>query len=107
MAGFDFEFSFKPEHEPLVEACMRAAKRRARPLVLSWKTKRLASNRIYVRVDGGSLDMDLLGHRLERDLPIVAEGASVNLPVEQRRRLGLGFADLYLRGHSGTACEAS
>jgi hypothetical protein len=86
----DFVFSFKPEHEPLVRACMQAAKRRARPLVLSWRTRRLASNRIHVAVHGGSPDMDLLGHRLERDPPIIAEGVNLDLPVGQRRRLGLG-----------------
>lgn len=43
--------------------------------------------------------MDVLAHALERDLPLVAEGIALpNVAPRQRRRTGLGFADLYIRG---------
>lgn len=43
--------------------------------------------------------LDLLAHALERDLPLVAEGAHhCNLPKSRRKLLGTGFADLYVRG---------
>lgn len=43
--------------------------------------------------------MDLLGYRLERDLPVVAEGIlTTSFSRPQRIRLGRGFVDLMLRG---------
>jgi len=52
-----------------------------------------------VTIDGNSRRTDLLGYRLERDLPLVAEGCAVEgLSPPQRARIGRGFADMMLRG---------
>lgn len=99
MAGFDFEFAYTEAQEPIVHVCQAAAQTRARRLGLSWKWRTLAFRRIVVVVDGNSRRTDLLGYRLERDLPLVAEGCnSVALAPMQRARLGRGFADMMLRG---------
>ncbi|MEU0955600.1 hypothetical protein ABZ353_25190 [Streptomyces niveus] len=50
-------------------------------------------------IDGNSRRTDLLGYRLERDLPLVAEGCVVmGFSSVQRARVGRGFADIVLRG---------
>jgi hypothetical protein len=53
-----------------------------------------------VVVDGNSRRTDLLGYRLERDLPLVAEGCAIDegLSSAQRARIGRGFVDMMLRG---------
>lgn len=49
-------------------------------------------------VDGKSRTIDLLGYRLERDLPFIAEGcASAGVVAAQRSRLGHGVVDMMLR----------
>lgn len=99
MAGFDFEFIYTEVQEPIVRACQAAARARARRLRISWKWRTIALRRVVVVVNGNSRRIDLLGYRLERDLPLVAEGCtSVALGPTQRARLGRGFADMMLRG---------
>lgn len=99
MAGFDFEFQYHPTQEALLEVCLAAAKSRARKLGVSWRVERLPNGHVRCTVDGNSRRLDLLAHALERDLPLVAEGAHhCELPTFRRRQLGTGFADLYGRG---------
>lgn len=99
MAGFDFEFRYRPSHETIVEACLYAAQSRARRLDLSWTWRTKGLRQILVTVDGNSRRTDLLGYRLERDLPLVAEGCrSGSASARERQRLGRGFVDLMLRG---------
>jgi len=99
VAGFDFEFEYHPTQEALLEVCLAAAKSRARKLGVSWRVARLPNGHVRCTVDGNSRRLDLLAHALERDLPLVAEGAHhCHLPTSRRRQLGTGFADLYGRG---------
>jgi len=99
VAGFDFEFTYTQAQEPIVHVCQAAARTRARRLGISWKWRTLALRHVVVVVDGNSRRTDLLGYRLERDLPLVAEGCgSFALGPRQRARLGRGFADMMLRG---------
>lgn len=99
MAGFDFDFTYKAVHEPIVQLCLAAARTRANKLRISWKWRTLSAYSVRVLVNGNSRRIDFLGYRLERDLPLVAEGCqSVALKPSERLRLGRGFADLMLRG---------
>lgn len=99
MAGFDFEFRYADPLQPLLDVCLQAAKSRARTLLVSWRTEHTGSATMRCVVDGQTRRLDLLGHALERDLPLIAEGADrTALPAARRKRLGLGFADLYARG---------
>jgi hypothetical protein len=99
VAGFDFEFTYTEVQAPIVRVCQAAARTRARRLGISWNWRTLALRHVVVVVDGNSRRTDLLGYRLERDLPLVAEGCgSVALGPTQRARLGRGFADMMLRG---------
>mgnify|MGYP007126158927 CR=1 FL=1 len=99
MAGFDFEFTYTEVQEPIVRVCQAAARTRARKLRISWRWRTLGVRHVLVTVNGNSRRIDLLGYRLERDLPLVAEGCdSAPLAPKQRIRLGRGFADLMLRG---------
>lgn len=100
VAGFDFDFEYDPDLELLLGVCVQAARSRARTLHVSWRTVSVDASTTRCIVDGRGRRLDLLGHALERDLPLVAEGAHhVGVPLPRRRRLGLGFADLYLRGY--------
>lgn len=76
MAGFDFEFTYTQAQETIVLACLAAGRARAPRLGLSWRWRHAAPPRCVVTVDGNSRRTDLLGYRLERDLPIVAEGCT-------------------------------
>ena len=99
MAGFDFDFTYTERQEPIVVACMAAATTRARQLGLTWHWRTLGRGHLRVRVNGNSRRTDLLGYRLERDLPLVAEGCrTADLPPSRRRDVGRGVADLFLRG---------
>lgn len=99
VAGFDFEFRYTPHQQPLLAVCLKAAQSRARRLGISWRNNRGTPGALRCIVDGNGRRLDVLGHALERDLPQVAEGAGhVPMSPQQRRRLGLGFADLYGRG---------
>lgn len=99
MAGFDYEFAFTDKQASLVKVAMAAQRRRARNLDLTMMTKPTSSTGVYVRIDGSSRRMDILGYRLERELPLVCEGdVSSELAPKIRRRFGLGIADMYLRG---------
>jgi hypothetical protein len=99
MAGFDFAFTYTKAQEALVHVCLRAGRARARKLGLSWRWRHLEARHCVVKIDGNSRSTDLLGYRLERDLPLVAEGCvSAGLSPSQLARTGRGFADLMLRG---------
>lgn len=99
MAGFDFEFHYEVSQHLLLEVCLRAAKARARKLGISWRNERLGPRSVRCVINGNTRRLDLLADSLERDLPLVAEGAEHSgLPAARRKRLGLGFADLYVRG---------
>lgn len=100
MAGFDFEFTFSAEQAPLVMACLQTGAARAGRLGSTWKRRSVGEHRVRVQVDGNSRQMDLLGYRLERDLPIVSEGVAIAGGPALRARLGLGLgvADIFLRG---------
>ena len=101
MAGFDFEFTYTEAQEPIVLACLVAARARARQLHLSWRWRHSAPRRCLVIVDGNSRKADHLGYRLERDLPLIAEGCTVGgLPPTQRARIGRGLVDVMLRGRN-------
>lgn len=106
MAGFDFEFSFNPEHAAYVEACMRACKGRAHGLGCRWRVQRIGlQHRRRCSVDGNTRRLDLLGRSLEHDLPTVCEGVTGHLRPSRARALGVGFADLYLLGRDTTRGE--
>ncbi|MEV6406628.1 hypothetical protein AB0M58_27440 [Streptomyces bobili] len=99
MAGFDFEFTYTEAQEAIVRICLAAAQTRARKMGLSWRWRHPQTHRCVVTINGNSRQTDLLGYRLERDLPLVAEGcADAGLPPAQRARIGRGFADMMLRG---------
>lgn len=99
MAGFDFEFTYDADHMRLVTASLEAAKRRARVLGISMRVRHERERGlVLVTVNGQSRRLDLLGVRLERDLPSVAEGVPIAASPRRRRALGLGLADMYLRG---------
>lgn len=99
MAGFDFEFTYTEEQKAIVLTCLAAGRARARRLGLSWRWRHVALRHCVVIVDGNSRRTDLLGYRLERDLPLVAEGCAVEgLSPTQRARIGRGFVDMMLRG---------
>lgn len=99
MAGFDFEFTYRSAQEPIVRVCLTAGRSRARQLGLRWRWQTLEARRLRVVVDGNSRRTDLLAYRLERDLPLVAEGCEAEgMSRIQRQRLGRGFADMMLRG---------
>lgn len=99
MAGFDFDFTYSPEHESYVEACISAAKRRARMLHCHWRVHRLGIvNGRRCVVDGQTRNLDLLGRALEHDLPTVCEGVPGGLAAKRARGIGTGFADLFLVG---------
>jgi hypothetical protein len=103
LAGFDFEFHYTPDHEPLVLVCLKASRARARTLGLSWRWRRTGVHRYQVTIDGNSRRTDLLGYRLERDLPLVCEGCPiVGMSPTPCADLGRGFADLMLRGRDTT-----
>jgi len=99
MAGFDFTLRFHASQADLLAVCLKASMSRARKLSLSWRNERLGSGELRCAIEGNGRRMDLLAHALERDLPLVAEGAhNTGFSLSRRRRLGLGFADLYVRG---------
>jgi hypothetical protein len=99
VAGFDFEFTYTDAQQPIVRACLQAARARARRLRISWKWRTVEARHLVVIVNGHSRRTDLLGYRLERDLPLVAEGCQVlTMSSTQRARVGRGFADILLRG---------
>lgn len=99
MAGFDFEFKYTDAQVAIVLVCLAAARARASRLGLSWRWRHIAPRHCVVMVDGNSRTIDLLGYRLERDLPLVAEGcAAEGMAPTQRARIGRGFVDLMLRG---------
>jgi hypothetical protein len=76
MAGFDFEFTYTQAQEAIVLACLAAGRARAWRLGLSWRWRHVVPRHCVVIVDGNSRTTSLLGYRLERDLPIVAEGCA-------------------------------
>lgn len=85
--------------EALVHVCLHAGRSRARKLGLSWRWRHLEARHCVVEIKGNSRSTDLLGYRLQRDLPLVAEGCvSAALSPSQLARIGRGFADLMLRG---------
>ncbi|MDQ0095018.1 hypothetical protein [Paeniglutamicibacter psychrophenolicus] len=98
MAGFDFEFVYTEVQAAFVEACMRAAKVRARALKCSWRTQRIGMNQIYCQVNGQTRRLDLLGRVLEMDLPLICQGVLSPQSPSESFRLGLGFVNLFLRG---------
>lgn len=99
MAGFDFEFTYTAKQEAIVLVCLAAGRARAHRLGLSWRWRHVTPGHCIVIVDGNSRRTDLLGYRLERDLPLVAEGCAVEgLSPAQRARIGRGFVDMMLRG---------
>ncbi len=99
VAGFDFDFTYAPEYHRYVESCIRAAKTRAHQLGCRWRTARLRnqSGRRCI-VDGQTRRLDLLGRALELDMPAVCEGVDGRLAPSRARKLGIGFANLYLVG---------
>lgn len=104
MAGFDFGFRHSAEQADFVDVCLSIAKSRARQMGLRWRVSREPEGEIWCTVDGNGQKMVLLGRILERDLPIACEALlESNYPPIKRRRIGLGFADLYLRGMDTTS----
>ena len=102
MAGFDFDFRYKDDLNPYVEACLRAAKSRARQLGCRWRVFRLDNGVLRCVVDGQTRLLDLLGRALVHDLPTVCEGVSPGLPPKQARQVGHGFAELFNRGRDSS-----
>ena len=99
MAGFDYAFKFSEDLVDLVASGLAAQRRRARHLGLRMNARNIEARQVIVQINGNSRRMDILGHRLERELPLVCEGiSSPSLRPSERRRIGLGIADLYLRG---------
>lgn len=98
MTSFDFDFSCAPEQQCLLDACLPAAMFRARKLHLRWRNERQGDFVLRCIIDGNGRRMDLLARVLESDMPLVAEGVlGTGVAPARRRRLGLGFADLYIR----------
>lgn len=98
MAGFDFDFIHTDAQAPYVEACVAAAKSRARQLGCRWRVQRLPGGGLRCVVDGQTRRLDLLGRALEHDLPSVCEGVRAGLSPSLARNTGLGFAALFLEG---------
>jgi hypothetical protein len=99
MAGFDFDFTYTGPQEAVVRVCLAAGRARARKLGLLWQWRHTATRHCVVSIHGNSRRIDLLGYRLERDLPLVAEGCRVEgLSPAQGARIGRGFADMMLKG---------
>lgn len=107
VAGYDFEFAYNEVQEPIVHVCLAAGRARARQLGLSWRWRTLVRHHVLLAVNGNSRRMDLLGYRLERDLPLLAEGCDMaGMTRVQRQRVGRGFADMVLRGRHVEQDEA-
>lgn len=99
VAGFDFDFRYGSSQDLLLKVCLDAARSRARRLQVCWRSERLGAEGLRCVINGNGRRLDLLAHALERDLPLVAEGAAhAGLTAGRRRQLGVGFADLYVRG---------
>jgi hypothetical protein len=99
VAGFDYEFTYDPRFEAIVGVCIGGARARANRLAIRLSFRTTGANRTLVTVDGQSRRLNVLAYRLERDLPKLCEGfASPHYGPKQRRRIGLGFADMYVRG---------
>lgn len=80
-------------------ACLAAARARASRVGLSWRWRHVSPRRCVVLVNGNSRTIDLLGYRLERDLPLIAEGCAVaGVAPAKRAHLGRGVVDMMLRG---------
>lgn len=98
VAGFDFEFTYTDQQRPYVEACIRAAKARARTLHCTWRTQWVSGTVRRCVIDGQTRRLDLLCQALYADLPSVCEGVTGRLTPKRARALGMGFVELMVRG---------
>jgi hypothetical protein len=103
VAGFDYEFKFAVDLVDLVASALAAQRRRARHLGLTMNARNAGPGQVIVQINGNSRRMDVLGYRLAQELPLICEGvSSPRLRPSERRRIGLGIADMYLRGRETT-----
>jgi hypothetical protein len=99
VATFDFDFRYTDDQAPIVVVCLGGAARRARQLGIKWTWRHLGPRLLRVTVDGNSRKTDLLFYRLERDLPLLAEGCDhAPFPPGRRAKIGRGVAEVTLRG---------
>lgn len=95
MAGFDASFRFHPDDLALLTALMAAARRRARPIGVRWRSTLDPAGRGYCMLDGNGFRLDMLLERLRRDLPTIAEATpSDRHTPAQRRRFANGLCDV-------------
>jgi hypothetical protein len=98
MAGFDAAFRVRLHDNDVVEACLAAAKRRARLLGVRLRIERPGSDLFYIAMDGQSYALDIFLERLRRDLPTIAEaGPHTKRSPAERRRVGIGLCDVLVR----------
>jgi len=81
---------------------MAAARRRARPLLVEWRSIVKADGSGYCSMDGNTFRLDMFLERLRRDLPTIAEATpSVRHSPSQRRRLANGLVDVLCKWRGG------
>ncbi|WP_112231408.1 hypothetical protein [Lentzea atacamensis] len=103
MAGFDVIFEFRSPDEPLVQAWMAAARRRAKQLGI-WRFRSeisTDSSTCYLALDGQTYGLDIYLDRLRRDLPTIGEATPCARTPGHRRRLAMGLIDILTRARLG------
>jgi hypothetical protein len=98
VAGFDATFTFDPRHADLLAAIITAARRRARPMSVRWRSRVDADSGVgWVGIDGNTFQLDVYLHRLRRDLPTIAEAVASGGRPAWRRKYALGLVDVLTR----------
>ncbi len=102
-AGFDAVFRYAEADEPVLRACLAAARRRSRPLGLRRfrSVVNPRSRTAMVILDGSGYALDIYCERLRRDLPTIAEATAAKRPPASRRLLALGLVDILARWRLG------
>lgn len=98
VAGFDAVFRYAPGDEPLLRACLHAARRRARTLNLRQFRSHVYDNHVCaIGLDGNGYALDIYIERLRRDLPTIAEATPARRTPASRRLVALGLVDIIAR----------
>lgn len=98
MAGFDATFRYLPQDGEVIEACLAAAKRRARVFHVRFRIERPAEEVVYLKLGGQTYALDIFLERLRRDLPTIAEASpNASRSPAERRRVALGLVDVLNR----------
>ncbi|GAA1818297.1 hypothetical protein HC028_17220 [Planosporangium flavigriseum] len=95
MAGFDATFTFDPKHAALLGEIFQAARRRARPMFVRWRSRVSSTDgHAYVVLDGNTFQLDIFLERLRRDLPAIAEAVPAGRSPAWRRKFANGLVDI-------------